>query len=40
MSPWLLNKAWPGSELIIVADAGHNSGALAEHVIEATDRFA
>jgi proline iminopeptidase len=40
LTPWLLNKAWPGSELIVVGDAGHTSAALAEHVIEATDRFA
>jgi proline iminopeptidase len=39
MAPWLLHRAWPGSELIIVEHAGHTSGSLSEHVIEATDRF-
>ncbi|PAY22115.1 prolyl aminopeptidase [Dietzia natronolimnaea] len=40
-SAWELHAAWPGSELHIVADAGH---AMAEpgtthHLLEATDRF-
>ncbi|PZO55881.1 MAG: prolyl aminopeptidase, partial [Leifsonia xyli] len=40
-SAWELHAAWPGSELHIVADAGH---AMAEpgtthHLLEATDHF-
>jgi proline iminopeptidase len=36
---WELHRAWPGSELVIVEDAGHGIGT-TEVVIEATDRFA
>jgi proline iminopeptidase len=37
-----LHRAWPGSELVIVSDAGHAAGdpALLHHLIEATDAFA
>jgi proline iminopeptidase len=37
--PWQLSKAWPGSELVIVDDAGHSLG-LTEAMLAATDRFA
>ncbi|MET7943270.1 prolyl aminopeptidase [Streptomyces sp. NPDC005302] len=39
---WRLHQAWPGSELVVVDDAGHDTGALgmAEALIEATDRYA
>lgn len=37
--PWQISKAWPGSELVVVDDAGHSFG-LAEPMIAATDRFA
>ncbi|MEV7191749.1 prolyl aminopeptidase [Streptomyces sp. NPDC093510] len=39
--PWRLRQAWPGSELVIVDDAGHNAGArgIAEELVAATDRF-
>ncbi|OYP13488.1 prolyl aminopeptidase [Streptomyces sp. FBKL.4005] len=39
---WRLHHAWPGSELVIVDDAGHNAGApgMAEALVAATDRYA
>lgn len=39
---WALSKAWPGSELTVVEDAGHNAGddTVTATVIAATDRFA
>ncbi|MFE0176485.1 prolyl aminopeptidase [Streptomyces sp. NPDC059002] len=39
--PWRLHQAWPGSELVIVDDVGHNAGArgIAEELAAATDRF-
>ncbi|HJV12451.1 MAG TPA: prolyl aminopeptidase [Propionibacteriaceae bacterium] len=39
ITAWQLKRAWPGSELIVVDHAGHTSGGLIEHVVEATDRF-
>ncbi|ATL26955.1 prolyl aminopeptidase [Streptomyces formicae] len=38
---WRLQRAWSGSELILVDDAGHNAGArgVAEELVSATDRF-
>jgi proline iminopeptidase len=36
---WELHRAWPGSELVIIEDAGHGLGT-TDAVIEATDRFA
>ncbi len=40
-TPWELARAWPDSELIMVDDAGHGSGAtLARAIVDATDRFA
>lgn len=40
-TPWRLQRAWPGSELILVDDAGHDAGArgVAEELASATDRF-
>lgn len=35
---WLLSRAWPGSELVIVDDAGHSVG-LGDAMITALDRF-
>ncbi|MEU4343219.1 prolyl aminopeptidase [Nocardia sp. NPDC023852] len=42
VSAWDLHRAWPGSELRIVDDAGHaaNEPGIAHHLVEATDRFA
>ncbi|TDP97109.1 prolyl aminopeptidase [Labedaea rhizosphaerae] len=40
-SPWLLQQAWPGSELVLVRETGHDgSDALEDAVVAATDRFA
>lgn len=38
---WELHAAWPGSELHIVADAGHAMAepGITHHLLEATDRF-
>jgi proline iminopeptidase len=39
-TPWLLAGAWPGSELVLIGDAGHGgSDALTAAIIAATDRF-
>jgi proline iminopeptidase len=38
---WELHRAWPGSELIVVEDAGHLATATTgRHVLHALDRFA
>jgi proline iminopeptidase len=37
--PCQISNAWPGSELVVVEDAGHSFG-LTEPIIAATDRFA
>lgn len=39
---WELHRAWPGSELIVVDDAGHafNEPGIADALVTATDRFA
>ena len=38
---WELHRAWPGSELIVVEDAGHLATATTgRHVLRALDRFA
>jgi len=38
---WELHQAWPGSELVIVDDAGHafDEPGILHHLVEATDRF-
>jgi proline iminopeptidase len=39
-SAWSLHRAWPNSELVVVADAGHSgNAALWAEVVSATDRF-
>jgi proline iminopeptidase len=39
--PWQLAHAWPGSELIMIDDVGHDGGAaMSEALVEASDRFA
>lgn len=39
-TPWLLHAAWPGSELVMVDDAGHDTGdPMAAALVAATDRF-
>ncbi len=39
---WELSRAWPRSELVIVADAGHaaDNAAITRELVRATDRFA
>jgi proline iminopeptidase len=39
---WRLHHAWPGSELVMVDDVGHNAGApdMAEALVAATDKYA
>jgi len=38
---WALHRAWPGSELVVVDDAGHDAGhdGVTEAIVRATDRF-
>jgi proline iminopeptidase len=40
--PWQVSRAWPGSELVVVEDAGHGAGeqGIREAVLAALDRFA
>jgi|SRR5579864_2552536 len=40
--PWRLSKAWPGSELVEIDDAGHGAGhrGIEQAVLVAIDRFA
>jgi proline iminopeptidase len=39
-TPWLLNARWPGSELVLIDDAGHGgSTSLSAAIVAATDRF-
>ncbi|MGH4027539.1 prolyl aminopeptidase [Actinomycetota bacterium Odt1-20B] len=39
--PWRLAGAWPGSELVLVSEVGHDAGAvgIAEELVRATDRY-
>lgn len=37
---WRLHQAWPGSELVVLGDAGHGGGSMSAAVVAATDRFA
>ncbi|MFE7836830.1 prolyl aminopeptidase [Streptomyces sp. NPDC057474] len=39
---WRLHHAWPGSELVLIDDVGHNAGApdVAAALVEATDKYA
>ncbi|MBA1332835.1 hypothetical protein QQ73_17750 [Candidatus Endoriftia persephone str. Guaymas] len=41
-SAWELHRAWPGSELQVVADAGHSATepGTRQALVEATERFA
>jgi proline iminopeptidase len=41
-SAWDVHRAWPGSRLVVVPDAGHDSGApgIESEIVRATDRFA
>ena len=39
---WRLHHAWPGSELILIDDVGHDAGApgMATALVAATDKYA
>ncbi|MEU6355593.1 prolyl aminopeptidase [Streptomyces sp. NPDC047072] len=39
---WRLHRAWPGSELVLIDDVGHNAGApdVAQALVAATDKYA
>ncbi|MGW0707642.1 prolyl aminopeptidase [Streptomyces sp. NPDC002643] len=39
---WRLHHAWPGSELVLIDDVGHNAGApdMAQALVAATDKYA
>jgi proline iminopeptidase len=40
-TPWHLTTAWPGSELVLIDDAGHGgNAALFSAIVSATDRYA
>ena len=41
VTPWRLSQHWPGSELIVVDEAGHDAGhaGVSERIVAATDRF-
>jgi proline iminopeptidase len=38
---WALQRAWPGSDLVVVDDAGHDASndGIIEAIVDATDRF-
>jgi proline iminopeptidase len=36
---WQLHKAWPGSELVLLDDAGHGGGSFPDHITAALDGF-
>ncbi len=42
VTPWRLARHWPGSELIVVDQAGHDARhpGIADRIVAATDRFA
>jgi proline iminopeptidase len=37
---WRMHQAWPGSELVVLDDAGHGGSSMSAAVVAATDRFA
>ncbi len=41
-SAWAVHRAWPGAELVVVDDAGHDAAApgIEREIVRATDRFA
>ncbi len=40
-TPWELARAWPGAELVLIDDAGHNTtDGMRQALVAATDRFA
>ena len=42
VTPWRIKERWPGSELVVVGEAGHDARdpGMAESIVAATDRFA
>ena len=42
ITPWQLKQHWPNSDLIVVAEAGHDARdpGMTERIVEATNRFA
>lgn len=42
VTPWQLSRAWPGSELVVVETAGHDTRdpGMNAHIVAATDRLA
>jgi proline iminopeptidase len=36
---WALHQAWPGSRLVVVNDAGHGGGSLANEMVKALNSF-
>jgi proline iminopeptidase len=42
ITPWNLHRRWPGSELVIVTEAGHDTRdpGVAECIVDATNLFA
>ena len=41
ITPWRLTQNWPGSELVIVSEAGHDTRdpGMTESIVAATDGF-
>jgi proline iminopeptidase len=37
---WHMHRAWPGSELVVIGDAGHSSASMGPAIGAAIDRFA
>jgi proline iminopeptidase len=37
---WRLHRAWPGSELVVLEDAGHGGGSFPGALVEALQSFA
>jgi proline iminopeptidase len=35
ITAWELARAWPGAELVVVADSGHTGSAAMEHALDA-----
>ena len=36
---WAVHQAWPGSQLVVVDDAGHGGGSFTDEMIKALDAF-
>ena len=42
VTPWRLQQNWPGSELVVVEEAGHDAGdpGMRQSIVAAMERFA